>query len=363
MFKSIAAQNAACNAVTRLVDQGSSYPTGKLSIYNFDSTSLIDFNLSIPAFADATDGTAISNFIADSTVLLNGTAYSFAVLNRDATTVWNGTVSDMAGSGDLKLNSVYFSQDSTVVITSMVYIAPPEFTYIGQQGATGLMGPTGVQGVPGLTGAGVPGPTGLGWQGVTGLSGPTGPQGQGSTGISGLTGLQGGTGIQGNTGIQGETGPAGGPVGETGPQGIQGATGIGYVGSDGATGPQGVTGLQVKTGSFNFSMSTAIGAVPTGIMGQITLSGNTAFNSWTILTDVTSVVNLDVQKASYASYPNFTSMHGSTGLFISSGLKNTGTTAYWAGATGTSNDILRVVLLSSDASASKVSLNLGYTLF
>jgi len=125
-----------------------------------------------------------------------------------------------------------------------------------------------------------------------------------------------------------------------------------------------VTGLQVKTGSLNFSMSSAIGAVPTGIMGQVSLTGNTFFNSWTILTDVSSTVNFDVEKGTYAGYPtDLTSMHGSTGLFINSGLKNNGNMGYWSGPTGISGDVIRVNLIGSDASASKISLNLGYTLY
>jgi hypothetical protein len=159
-----------------------------------------------------------------------------------------------------------------------------------------------------------------------------------------------------------------GMVGSQGRTGIQGVTGI--LGIDGQTGIQGLTGLalgatgvQVKTGVLSFSISSAIGSCPTGIMGQTTLPGNTAFNTWTIFTDTTSSINLDVRKSSYANYPDTTGLHGTTGLFILSGIKNTGITDYWSGQTGASGDLIRVILAGSDGSASKISLNLGYSLF
>jgi hypothetical protein len=167
MFKSTDALNASCNAVTRLVDLGSTFPSGRLDIYDFTSSVLTQLNLSLPAFSDSTDGTAVSNFIYDSTALMDGTAISFGILNRDATTIWTGSVSNYSGSGDLKLNSTFLTKDSTVTITEMVYIVPPEFTYIGQPGVTGIQGVTGIS-------SGGSGGTGIGPAGATGIQGFTG---------------------------------------------------------------------------------------------------------------------------------------------------------------------------------------------
>ena len=148
---------------------------------------------------------------------------------------------------------------------------------------------------------------------------------------------------------------------QNGLTGIQGPTGLQ---GTGFTGLQGTTGLKASTGSYNFSISSPIGSVPTGIMGQAVLDSNTAFNTWTVLVDSSSTVTLDVLKSTYANYPSTTSMCGSTGIFISASVKNTGTTGYWtAGITGASGDILVAKLLSTDNTASKVILNLGYTLF
>ena len=67
-------------------------------------------------------------------------------------------------------------------------------------GATGLTGATGPQGIQGLTGA-------LGAQGPIGLTGATGAQGP--IGLTGATGAVGATGAQGAQGIAGATGPIG----------------------------------------------------------------------------------------------------------------------------------------------------------
>jgi hypothetical protein len=231
MFKSVNAQNAACNAVTSLVDQGSYYSSGQLNLLLFDSSTIITtFTLSNPAFQDAVDGTAVSNFIPDATAFIDGTASFFNILNRDASMVWTGTVSTYAGLGDCKLNSVNIFHDATITLTDIVYTVPPEFTNIGIQGTTGIKGN----------------------DGATGLMGPQGPIG--TTGIQGQTGI----GMTGETGLQGITGAYGGP---------QGVTGIGIQGETGPSGgPQGVTGIQGPTGVFssvygemcNMSISTAV---------------------------------------------------------------------------------------------------------
>jgi hypothetical protein len=73
----------------------------------------------------------------------------------------------------------------------------PSYSLIYNNGYTGNTGPTGLQGIQGMTG--FTGPTGLqGIQGMTGFTGPTG-----------LQGIQGMTGFTGPTGFTGSTGPTG----------------------------------------------------------------------------------------------------------------------------------------------------------
>jgi hypothetical protein len=141
--------------------------------------------------------------------------------------------------------------------------------------------------------------------------------------------------------------------------GVQGNTGLSVNGPTGVQGVQGITGMSMS--ALNFSMSAGIGSVPTGIMGQTTLATNAIFDYWTLLTDATSSIKIDVQKSTYVDYPNTVSMHGSTGVFINASVKNTGTTSSWTTNTGTAGDIIKVILTGSDGTASKVSLLLKYS--
>ena len=91
-----------------------------------------------------------------------------------------------------------------------------------------IIGPTGIQGPPGIGFAGQNGSEGP--TGVTGCTGAIGPPGS-VIGVVGPTGARGGTGATGTAGAPGATGPVG-AQGIQGLQGIQGTQGI--QGSNGA---------------------------------------------------------------------------------------------------------------------------------
>lgn len=122
--KSSAAKNAACDAVVGLIDQGSFRAYGLLAIYTYDSTALGMLRLSNPAFADATDGTAYTNYIYDSTGIRDGTAALFNFLDRDSTFVWGGDVSLPGQGGTLELSSLGIRTDSTISISTGYYAVP-----------------------------------------------------------------------------------------------------------------------------------------------------------------------------------------------------------------------------------------------
>ncbi len=134
-------------------------------------------------------------------------------------------------------------------------------------GATGAVGETGAQGNTGLTG-------------VTGAVGNTGANG--NTGMTGATGV---TGAQGNTGATGETGA----IGNTGAQGNTGLTG--NTGAIGNTGAQGNTGLTGNTGA-------------TGAAGAILAINNNTGTSYTLqLTDLNDLVTLNNASAITLTVP------------------------------------------------------------
>ena len=124
MRKSIAATDVACNAVTALVNDGSTFSSGFLNLYDVDSSVITRLPLSIPAFSDSTDGTAVSNLIYDATAYRDATAALYDISNRDLAVIWDGTVSTYSGAGDFKLTSVILYQDSTVAVTSGFYAVP-----------------------------------------------------------------------------------------------------------------------------------------------------------------------------------------------------------------------------------------------
>ena len=338
MIKAIDAQNAACNAVVQLVDQGSLNPSGSLSILDASSSLIANFVLSNPAFQPAVDGTSVSNYITDSTSLIDGTAFSFDIMDRDASVVWSGTVTNFAGTGDLKLNSISIPQDSSISLTQIVYSVPEYFVNIGNQGNTGvqgLIGPAGSTGVGSIGATGVQGPFGFGFQGETGIQGNDGYQGV--TGVQGVAGFgyQGQTGLQGPTGTQGSqgiTGPSTGPQGTTGIQGNNGINGVdgdqgltGVQGNQGLTGIQGSTGVQGNDGAIGATgvgMDGAQGV--TGVQGNVGLQGITgAFGG--------PLGNTGVQGA--------TGIQGLTGVFVGSFGEMSGMISYGL-VTGSYNQLV-----------------------
>ena len=125
MRKSIAATNIACNAVTALANDGSTFSSGFLNLYNSDSTIVARLPLTYPvSFQDSTDGTAFSNQIFDATAFMDATIATYDVTDRDLVHVWDGAVSTFSGYGDVKLPSLVVTQDSTISISVGFYAVP-----------------------------------------------------------------------------------------------------------------------------------------------------------------------------------------------------------------------------------------------
>jgi hypothetical protein len=122
--KQIIARNASCNAIVGLLDIGSTYPSGHLSIYDSSSNLIFWHPLSNPAFGSAIDGTSISGIIFDTTALIDSTANYFSFDNCDGTSIWTGDVGLPNSSASLWLESLYISADSTDSITSAVFVVP-----------------------------------------------------------------------------------------------------------------------------------------------------------------------------------------------------------------------------------------------
>jgi hypothetical protein len=123
IIKTTTARNAACDAITGQLNEGGS-PPSHLSIYNADSTRLTHHTLSNPAFGAAVDGTASAYPIADAVVLQDGTASTFVFEDFNGDPVWRGSISLPGHGGALQLENLTLYQDTTVAITSAIYIVP-----------------------------------------------------------------------------------------------------------------------------------------------------------------------------------------------------------------------------------------------
>ena len=124
IIKEVKAKNAACNAITDLIDQGSFLSSGRLTLYATDGSSIAALPLSYPSFMDATDGTAQAWPIYDATVTRDASAVNFWMSDRDGTRVYGGSVTDDDDFGDLRLNTTWLTHDSTVAISSAFFIVP-----------------------------------------------------------------------------------------------------------------------------------------------------------------------------------------------------------------------------------------------
>ena len=124
MRKSISATDIVCNTVTALVNDGSTFSSGRLNLYDSDSTVITRLPLSSVAYRDSTDGTAIANLISDATAYRDATVALYDVSNRDLTAIWDGTVSTFGGNGDFQLASLTIYKDSTVGVTTGFYAVP-----------------------------------------------------------------------------------------------------------------------------------------------------------------------------------------------------------------------------------------------
>lgn len=121
-----AVRNAVANTVVDLID------TGGLGSLNFRATAgaasdIASLPFQNPAFGNAgvtTVGMATANTITDDTTAVAGTVAFFDVKNSLGATIFQGTVSDTGGVGDIKLSSVNIGTNDTISVSLLTYTAP-----------------------------------------------------------------------------------------------------------------------------------------------------------------------------------------------------------------------------------------------
>ncbi len=88
MDTATAAKNAACDAIVDLVDAGSANAQGMLVIKD-DTTTLVECDMSNPAFGAASSGASAAAAISDGTAVADGTADVVSIVDRDETEIWS----------------------------------------------------------------------------------------------------------------------------------------------------------------------------------------------------------------------------------------------------------------------------------
>ena len=127
---------AACDAINALIDAGGA--AGRLQIYDGARPAtadeapvgvmLVEFTLGSPAFQASIEvgngATATANNVEAVTALATGTATWFRVVASDDDIVFDGSVTDTAGNGDLKLSTVAIAAGIDVSVVSLTATMP-----------------------------------------------------------------------------------------------------------------------------------------------------------------------------------------------------------------------------------------------
>lgn len=116
---STVSKNAAVNAVTALIESGTSTSNGVLILLTSDNSEVATAQLSSPAFGSAVNGTATANNVTADTDVAGGLATKFSVRNKDNVEVFSGTISAAGGGGDLQLTTPILQAGDTFDVLSL----------------------------------------------------------------------------------------------------------------------------------------------------------------------------------------------------------------------------------------------------
>lgn len=110
--------------------------------------------------------------------------------------------------------------------------------------------------------------------------------------------------------------------------------------------------------TINFVIDGGVNTISTGSKGYLTLDFDGKITGWTIVSDVSDTVIIDVKKSSYSTYPNTTSIAGTQkpALVAAQKNKNTNLTAWSTSLLA--GDILEFYIETSGSSR-KIMLSLS----
>ena len=114
-----AVANAACNAMTALMDGGS------VQFQESDDSVVATCALETKAFGAASDGVATANTITADSTAVGGTVDHAHIMSSDGTTsLLTATCTVTGGGGDFEWSSLNVGAGDTVTINSLEYAMP-----------------------------------------------------------------------------------------------------------------------------------------------------------------------------------------------------------------------------------------------
>jgi hypothetical protein len=123
-------RDAITNAVVDLIDGGTGTANGALVFLTAGDAEVASLNMSNPAFdASGTTGgnsagVATAEAIFANTNCNEGTVTKFEVRDRDGGVVFQGDVTDDAGTGSIQLSSTNIGSGDTLSVSTLTYTAP-----------------------------------------------------------------------------------------------------------------------------------------------------------------------------------------------------------------------------------------------
>lgn len=113
-------RNAMADAVVDLIDVGGA---GTLVFQTSGDVEVATITFSATAFGAAAAGIATAAGTTDDTNATGGTIAKFRIFSGGAAEIFQGTVTGIAGGGDIEITSLNITATETVSLTSLTYEA------------------------------------------------------------------------------------------------------------------------------------------------------------------------------------------------------------------------------------------------
>lgn len=121
-----AVRTSVCDFIVDKLDVGAASPSNAILNFNTSGDVLVaHLVMSLPAYGNASSGTATANSITADANAVGGTVAKFTQTDSSGNIIIQGSVTATGGGGDITLNSVTISAAQQVSMTSLTYSSMP----------------------------------------------------------------------------------------------------------------------------------------------------------------------------------------------------------------------------------------------